>query len=285
LQKSRFISEGEEESFKTIRTKAVARSLISKLTLHAMNNNQNRFYTSISIYYSEIFPYNPMQLQYVKSRTGALRAKRLLDIGCATGELAFQLATEGANVTGIDLNEDLLDQAIRKRGGASNPEFQSGDMLELENDFKAEQFDAVLCFGNTLVHLETKEMVAQMLNGVSQVLKPGGNFLLQILNYDYILDEQVSELPLIETGNIRFLRQYLFDKNSPKIRFYTELYLKKENQTVVNETTLLALKSNELLDLLRNAGFQDIELFSNFKQDAFGGKHVPLVVSAVTAPD
>lgn len=225
-----------------------------------------------------------MQLHYVKSRVRDLRAKRLLDIGCATGELAFQLAAEEANVTGIDLNEDLLNQAIRKRGAASNPEFQSGDMLQLENDFKADRFDAVLCFGNTLVHLESKEMVAQMLNGVSQVLMPGGKFLLQILNYDYILDEQVSELPVIETENVRFLRQYRFDKNSPKIRFYTELYLKKENQVVVNDTTLLALKSNELLDLLRNAAFQDIELFSNFRQDAFGGKHVPLVVSAGKAP-
>lgn len=255
-----------------------------KFIFYSMNNDQNKFYTSISNYYSEIFPYNPMQLQYVKSRVGDLRAKRLLDIGCATGELAFQLAAEEANVIGIDLNEDLLNQAIRIRGAASNPEFLFGNMLELKNDFKVEQFDAVLCFGNTLVHLESKEMVAQMLNGVSQILKPGGKFLLQILNYDYILDALVSELPLIETENIKFLRQYRFDKNSPKIRFYTELYLKKENQTVVNETTLLALKSNELVDLLCNAGFQDIELFSNFKQDTSGGKHIPLVVSAGKAP-
>lgn len=248
--------------------------------LNSMSKEQNNFYTSISKYYSEIFPYNPMQLQFVKSKVGDLQTKQLLDIGCATGELAFQLSAEKAKVIGIDLNEDLLAQAIRKRGAASNPVFQLGNMLELENDFKAGQFDTVLCFGNTLVHLENKEMMAQMLKGVMQLLKPGGKLLLQILNYDYILSEQLSELPLIETDNIRFFRQYRFDKNSPKIRFYTALYLKKENQTVVNETSLLALKSKELLDLLREAGFQNRELFSNFKQDAFGGKHIPLVLSA-----
>ncbi|MCK9451094.1 MAG: class I SAM-dependent methyltransferase [Bacteroidales bacterium] len=245
-----------------------------------MSNEQNKFYTSISNYYSEIFPHNPMQLQFVKNRVGNLNEKKLLDIGCATGELGFQLSAEDAHVIGIDLNKDLLNQAIRKRGEASNPVFQSGNMLELEIDFKAGQFDTVLCFGNTLVHLESKALVAQMLKGVMQVLKPGGKLLLQILNYDYILGEQLSELPLIETDDIRFLRQYRFNKNSPKIRFYTELYLKKENQTVVNETSLLALKSKELLDLLREAGFQNRELFSNFKQDAFGGKHIPLVLSA-----
>lgn len=245
-----------------------------------MSKEQNKFYTSISKYYSEIFPYNPMQLQFVESSMGNLRGKKLLDIGCATGELALQLAANEAHIIGIDLNKDLLDQAQSKRGSGSNPEFRLGNMLELKSDFKGAIFDAVLCFGNTLVHLESKELVAQMLNGVFQVLKPGGKLLLQILNYDYILEEQLSQLPLIETDNIKFLRQYRFDQNSPKIQFYTELHLKKENQVVVNETSLLALKSNELLDLLRDAGFQNISLYSNFKREAFGGTHIPLVLSA-----
>ena len=69
-----------------------------------MKDSQNEFYTSISKYYSEIFPYQPVQLQFVKSRVGDLHGKNILDIGCATGELAFQLANAGATVTGIDLN-------------------------------------------------------------------------------------------------------------------------------------------------------------------------------------
>lgn len=245
-----------------------------------MNIEQNIFYTSISKYYSEIFPYNPMQLQFVESSMGNLRGKKILDIGCATGELALQLAANKAHVIGIDLNKDLLDQALSKRGSASNPEFRLGNMLQLKSDFKRAMFDAVLCFGNTLVHLDSKELVAQMLKGVLQVLKPEGIFLLQILNYDYILEEQLSQLPLIETENIKFLRQYRFDQNSPKVQFYTELHLKQNGQTLANETSLLALKSNELLDLLRDAGFKNIVLFSNFKQEAFGGTHIPLVLSA-----
>ena len=55
------------------------------------------------------------------------------------------------------------------------------------------------CFGNTLVHLQSIELMGKMLKGVFAVLKPGGHFLLQILNYDFILDEQVSELPLIDS--------------------------------------------------------------------------------------
>ena len=119
-----------------------------------------------------------------------------------------------------------------------------------------------------------------MLNGVYSVLKPGGQFLLQILNYDYILGEQVSDLPSIETENLRFIRNYRFEISNPLIRFQTELTIKKENKTISNETQLFAIKSIELIELMKNAGFQNIELFSNFKQDPFGGEHLPLVVSA-----
>ncbi|MBN1985541.1 MAG: class I SAM-dependent methyltransferase [Prolixibacteraceae bacterium] len=241
-------------------------------------NNQNKFYTSISKYYSEIFPYNPVQLQFVKTRTGELAGKQILDIGCATGELAFQLANEDAKVTGIDLNTDLLQQAQSKKAPL-NVKFQKGNMLELANDFHPAGFDTVLCFGNTLVHLQSEELIQKMLAGVSYVLKPGGHFLLQILNYDYIVGEQVSELPVIETENIKFIRKYIFDENSPLVRFQTDLVLKKENTAISNETLLLALKSKQLKELLEQAGFSNIERFSNFKKEPFGGKHLPLVVS------
>ncbi len=61
-----------------------------------MKDKQNEFYSSISKYYAEIFPFQMVQLQFVKSRAGEPAGKQLLDIGCATGELAIQLAKNGA---------------------------------------------------------------------------------------------------------------------------------------------------------------------------------------------
>lgn len=255
-------------------------------------NIQNKFYSSISKYYAEIFPLNPVQLNFVKRRAGELAEKQILDIGCATGDLAFELSQSGVKVTGIDLNEDLLNQATgrgrfrsaqfnqRETEFASpNPDFQVGNMLDLKTDFEPGQFDVVLCFGNTLVHLEHQKQVQQMLEGVYLVLKPGGYFLLQILNYDYILEQQVSELPIIETENIKFIRKYRFGEDSNQIIFQTDLHIKGENQVISNETQLLPLKSAGLKKLLIHANFNSIELFSNFKMEPFGGKHLPLVLS------
>ncbi|MDD2381567.1 MAG: class I SAM-dependent methyltransferase [Mariniphaga sp.] len=258
-----------------------------------MKTTQNEFYSSISRYYPEIFPYSPAQLQFVVRNCGGLTGKKVLDIGCATGELACEMAGAGAQVTGIDLNEDLIRQAkqkvkaLQKENARSQidpnptnmpPLFKKGDMLELKNLFPETHFNCVTCFGNTLVHLLSPISVLEVLQGVHRILKPDGVFLLQILNYDYILAEQVSELPPIETENIKFVRQYVFEKDNPLIRFQTDLHIKKEGSVIPNETQLWALHSRKLTELLHDTGFKDILLFSNFKEDSFGGNHIPLVV-------
>nr|WP_319265921.1 methyltransferase domain-containing protein [uncultured Draconibacterium sp.] len=243
-----------------------------------MHDTQNTFYTSISKYYSEIFPFNPMQLKFVQNKLGDLQGKNILDIGCATGELAFQLATGEAEVTGIDLNENLLQQAIDKKKHEKLT-FQQGNMLELTQDFEPQRFDAVLCFGNTLVHLNSETLVLQMLEGAKTVLKPGGQLLIQLLNYDYICSEPVEALPIIDSENIRFIRRYNFADDSELIGFQTDLEIKAINRIVSNETPLLALKSETLKTLLEKAGFRNIQFYANFKQETFGGNHLPLVVS------
>jgi glycine/sarcosine N-methyltransferase len=177
----------------------------------------------------------------------------------------------------INISTDYL----KRESEFATPKLQIGNMLELATDFKPAQFYVVLCFGNTLVHLQTRELMRQMLNGVFTILKPGGRFIMQILNYDYIFAEQVSKLPTIETENIQFIRNYKFEENSPLIRFQTELILKKKEKSILNETLLFGLKSAELIELLKEAGFTEIELFSNFKQEPFGGKHLPLVATGV----
>ncbi len=241
-------------------------------------HKQNQFYSSISKYYSEIFPYKPIQLKFVQNCIGDLHKKQILDIGCATGDLAFNLAKNSAIVTGIDLNEDLLKQA-KKLNSHVNLSFKTGNMLELQKDFKTAKFDSVLCFGNTMVHLQTKKLVEKMLEGVYNVLNTGGKFLIQILNYDFIMSEQISELPIIETDKIKFIRNYKFANENTIIQFKTDLLFKKENKTVSNETPLLPLKSTQLVQLLIKSGFLNIELFSSFKKDEFGERSLPLVLS------
>jgi ubiquinone/menaquinone biosynthesis C-methylase UbiE len=59
----------------------------------------------------------------------SLAGQTVLDLGCAVGDQAAELARRGARVIGIDLNEELLNEA-RSRA-LENVEFRSGDLREL----------------------------------------------------------------------------------------------------------------------------------------------------------
>ena len=56
----------------------------------------------------------------------ALRGRTVLDLGCGVGDQAAELAARGARVIGIDMNEELLDEA-RSRG-LPGAEFRLGDL-------------------------------------------------------------------------------------------------------------------------------------------------------------
>jgi magnesium-protoporphyrin O-methyltransferase len=61
-----------------------------------------------------------------------LTGTRVLDAGCGTGALAFELAARGADVVGIDISPQLIDIANKRTPDAvkSKVEFAAGDMFD-----------------------------------------------------------------------------------------------------------------------------------------------------------
>jgi demethylmenaquinone methyltransferase/2-methoxy-6-polyprenyl-1,4-benzoquinol methylase len=114
-----------------------------------------------------------------KRRVVALAAMktgdRALDLCCGTGDIAFALAEQGAEVTGLDFSEKMLEvaQSRREHGPAKiqDVKFMQGDAQQLP--FPDNSFDAVTVgYGlRNLSSLETglQEMV--------RVTKPGGRII------------------------------------------------------------------------------------------------------------
>ncbi len=90
---------------------------------------------------------------------------RVLDAACGTGDLAIIAAKAGANVTGLDFSEAMLERARRK---APDLEWTRGDLLALP--FGDESFDAATVgFG-----VRNVADLPGAIEELRRVLRPGG---------------------------------------------------------------------------------------------------------------
>jgi SAM-dependent methyltransferase len=98
----------------------------------------------------------------VLERTGVTSGARYLDVGCGAGMAAQMAAARGAQVSGIDAADALLDIARRR---TPEGDFRNGDLEELP--FDAQAFDVVTGFnsfqyaGNPIVALREARRVTK----------------------------------------------------------------------------------------------------------------------------
>ena len=101
--------------------------------------------------------------------------KHVLDLGCGTGSLTMACAAKGATAVGIDSNAGMLEIARRKAAGyhgCGSIEFVALDVMELEDRFGAQSFDAAI---SCLLFSElTPEERRYVLKTLRQLIKPGG---------------------------------------------------------------------------------------------------------------
>jgi cyclopropane fatty-acyl-phospholipid synthase-like methyltransferase len=238
------------------------------------------FYKSIAEVYNKIFPLNPGQVNFTNrafSQTGDLN---LLDIGCGTGSLTLALSATFKKVVGIDLNEAMLEKARRMANEKTNLEFILLDMLEIDRHFYPQTFDGIVCYGNTLVHLSSLDQISFFFKKCQRLLTPGGKLLIQIINYDRILDKRINSLPTLENNDIQFIRDYYYNAGKHLIDFETILTIKDTNQVIINRVPLFPVRKSEIETALLDAGFSKLNFFGNFKGEALGTDSIPMVIEA-----
>jgi len=138
----------------------------------------------------------------------SLPSKRLLDLGCGTGEHARYFAEKGFEVVGVDASETMLERA-KEDGVPAGVQFLYGDLLHVEQ-VVAGTFGGAVCLGNTLAHIMDQDALTQLFKGVRAVLLPGAPLVIQVLNYERLVHTGQRCLPLTfiqdEDGEAIFLR-------------------------------------------------------------------------------
>jgi magnesium-protoporphyrin O-methyltransferase len=96
-----------------------------------------------------------------------LTGKRILDAGCGTGALAFEMAARGADVIGVDISPQLVDIARKRTPNDLHHKltFRAGDML----NERLGTFDHVVAMDSMIYYSATD--IAAILEGLAPRLR------------------------------------------------------------------------------------------------------------------
>lgn len=243
-------------------------------------------YDGLAEAYDELFPVNPATLDRL-GRLGVGSASRVLDIGCATGAHALELARRGATALGVDPAEGLVARALSLAAeaatvgafppGTPEPRFGVAGMLDFAAFTGAGTFDTLLCLGNTLPHLADPGELASFLRGAAAVLEPGGLLVLQLLDYGTLTMTRPERLAPIETARWRFERglRWLPDGH---VEFSTRLSSNDGATVREGSTVLTPFTQAPIASALAAAGFEAIEPRGGWSGKTFQPGVDPVVV-------
>lgn len=240
-----------------------------------------KFYKELSKVYDIVFPKDETTLKFLCKALN--HNSKVLDLACGTGTYSVALAQKGHRVDGIDLDEEMIALANGKGGLFAN--FKVGDMTRFHEVFDSEKYDMVYCIGNSIVHLKNKGKIENFITDIYKNLNEEGTLIIQIVNYDRIINQNIKSLPTIDRHEkgVKFIRNYNYREHEEKVEFQTELiiYNDSKEEKLSNSVDLIALRKNELEEMLKKAGFKTVKAYGGFSEELFSEDSFALVVKGV----
>ncbi|MBU2712221.1 glycine/sarcosine N-methyltransferase [Zooshikella harenae] len=186
--------------------------------------------------------------------------KKVLDVATGTGFHSVRLLESGFDVVSADGSPAMLAKAFE------NAKARGHILRAVQADWRwlnrtiHEQFDAVICLGNSFTHLFNERDRRKALAEYYATLNHDGLLILDQRNYDSILDEGynskhkyyycgetvVAEPEYIDSGLARF--RYFFPDGS---QYHLNMF---------------PLRKQYLRRLLHEVGFQQLETFGDFQE-------------------
>jgi len=140
------------------------------------------------------------EVDFIESALALPPGGEALDLACGYGRHAIGLAGRGYHLTGVDFNPHYLEAAeADARAAGVTVRWIAADMRALPFE---RTFDGAYSFFTSFGYFSDEEN-EQVLAGVGRALRPGGRFLLDVTNRDWILTHPQQRLwTQLEDGSL-----------------------------------------------------------------------------------
>jgi hypothetical protein len=107
-------------------------------------------------------------------------------------------------------------------------------------------------------------------------VRPGGAFVFQVVNYERVLAENLSRLPTIESPRARFEREY-HRREDGRINFEATIFSSSDQPVFRDRVALYPATPVELVELMRQAGFDKVDLYDDFSGETMRSNSLGVV--------
>ena len=234
-------------------------------------NKTMEFTQDILEYYDELFPVSESQkdffLRFIKGRNPP---PRFLSIGCGASNFEHILCRTGCDVTGIDNNHLLLESANRRRKiPGTTIRFFNMAIIEMARYLGAGFYSVIYCINNRIASIHDITLMKKFFYDCKILLEEGGSLVLQLPNYLIYSEEPICKLP--ESKSIRAkLWSKIFTSPSGEKTLLQQVETSNGRLvSIVDHEKLVAIKPEEIRKLAKEAGFENIEFFSDYNMESF----------------
>jgi SAM-dependent methyltransferase len=195
------------------------------------------------------------EVVFIEESLGCEAGATILDLACGTGRHAVELAARGYQVVGFDLSLAMLARASDEAQDRKQKiNFVQGDMREMTFE---ETFDGVYAWNTSFGYFD-EEKNGAVIARVHKALKKGGQFLLDVVNRDYIV-RQAPSLAWFEGDGCICMDEMGIDFITSRMKVKRTLMM-DDGRTKEIEYSVRIYSLHELGKMLHDNGFRVAEV-------------------------
>jgi SAM-dependent methyltransferase len=186
---------------------------------------------------------------------------KVLDVCCGAGRHSIELARRGYKVTGFDLSSYLISQAVENLSNSKESELKVEFLIkDMKNFSFSNEFDIAINIFTSFGYFETDEENFKVFGNVKKSLKPGGYFVFDFINPDYLIKSLVSESEDVYDG-MKILQKRRIENNF----VYKDIFIGDDKYT----ERLRLYNFGDINSVFNSLGFEIVNTFGDYFGNPF----------------